>query len=274
MRTDIGTTLGHSDKVLSITRGYKKQLKIGVGVVHSFLVSLVRRGEMLLHELEGMVAGGGSAGCVDRHGGGGGTPFAPFAPARGSPEEGAGVSGAGLATIPALPSVSVCSGMRTKLRYKLKLLSLVALLAGSLVGMPVFTATVLVGSALTFVACGGNENEEVAIDLCATEQTAYDEANKEYLDARKYCLQELLPQCSATIFGYSQAYNKHLPRDDSLLSIQTTYEEVLYYANQFNEEQIELAKIASEAAEFALAKDTVQMAFLKSLDDCRESSGK
>jgi hypothetical protein len=38
----------------------------------------------------------------------------------------------------------------------------VALLAGSLVGMPVFTATVLLGSALTFVACGEKEERPMS----------------------------------------------------------------------------------------------------------------
>jgi hypothetical protein len=47
----------------------------------------------------------------------------------------------------------------------------VALLAGSLVGMPVFTATVLLGSALTFAAC--SEKEEGPIDPKAELKAEY-----------------------------------------------------------------------------------------------------
>ncbi|GHT68705.1 hypothetical protein FACS189452_08840 [Bacteroidia bacterium] len=66
----------------SITKGYAKALKIGVGVFHSFMVHLVQCGKMTLAELQSMVMGGDSSVGANA---GGASPLNGLMPSRAGP---------------------------------------------------------------------------------------------------------------------------------------------------------------------------------------------
>lgn len=88
MKFDISCMLGRAAKVKTITRGYKQQVKIGVGELHSFFVRLVKEGKMQFEELKAMVVSGSSSGgsSSGNAGGGGNLLFTTAAPARAGPE--------------------------------------------------------------------------------------------------------------------------------------------------------------------------------------------
>ena len=87
MKFDISCTMGRAKDSMSMHAGYKQRLKIGVGVLHTFFVRLVKEGKMSVEQLLAMTTGGSSnAGSSDSASGGGELLFASAMPARAGPE--------------------------------------------------------------------------------------------------------------------------------------------------------------------------------------------
>lgn len=105
-------------------------------------------------------------------------------------------------------------------------------------------------------------------DSCYQIQLDYAFASDNYFESRVVCLQIYLPRCFDEIPYFKDAYDYHLPRDDSLLSVKTT---ISYYESEFPEYLIgheELADSAKTTATRAMNQQAIMDSIYNANQGC------
>ena len=118
-------------------------------------------------------------------------------------------------------------------------------------------------------ACTDYTNPECPnYDPCWQAQQDYNTANNNYLNTRRQCLQVYLPQCFSDIEGFKANYDIYVPRDDSLLSVQSVVNDYLHFAPQYLVGHEALADSANQTSIRALSQEAVRDSVYNANQNC------